>query len=104
MAGRGLRRCRFFPGVPTLVEAGYKDMVIDEAIGLLVPPKTPPSIIQNLHDAMTKALATPEALTALNTLGMEATPSTGAEFSAKLKAEHELWGRFVRQIGFKQDS
>jgi tripartite-type tricarboxylate transporter receptor subunit TctC len=104
LATMGARRSRFFPNVPTLVEAGYKDMVIDEAIGLLVPPKTPAPVIQNLHDAMVKALATPEALTALNTLGMEATPSTGAEFSAKLKAEHELWGRFVKQIGFKQDS
>ena len=104
LATMGAKRSRFLPDAPTLVEAGYKDMVIDEAISLYVPARTPAAQVQRLHAAMVKALATPEAATTLNTLGMEATPSGQAEFAAKLKAEHEQWGRFVRQIGFRQDS
>lgn len=104
LATMGSKRSRFLPTVPTLAESGFKDMVINEAISLYLPAKTPEAHVQRLHAAMLKGLASPEAATALNTLGMEATPSTQAEFVAKLKAEHEQWGRFVKEIGFKHDS
>lgn len=104
LATMGSKRSRFLPNAPTLVESGYKDMVINEAISLYLPAKTPDAQIKRLHTAMVQALATPEAMTALNTLGMEATPSNQSEFAAKLKAEYEQWGRFVKQLGFKQDS
>jgi tripartite-type tricarboxylate transporter receptor subunit TctC len=100
----GAKRSRFLPSVPTFVESGFKDMLIDEAISLYLPSRTPEPIVQRLHTAMIAALSTAEASATLNTLGLEASPSTPAEFAAKLKVEHELWGRFVKQIGFKQDS
>lgn len=104
LATMGSKRSRFLPNAPTLVESGYKDMVINEAISLYLPARTPDAQVQRLHAAMVNALATPEAATTLNTLGMEATPSSQAEFAAMLKAEYEQWGRFVKQIGFQQNS
>ncbi len=104
LGSMGAKRSRFLPTVPTFVEAGYKEMVIDEAISMYVPARTPESVIQQLNASMLKALATPEAVTALNTLGLEATPSGQAELATKLKLEYEQWGRFVKQNGFKQDS
>lgn len=104
LATMGSKRSRFLPNAPTLVEAGYKDMVINEAISLYLPARTPADQVRRLHAAMVKALATPEAVTTLNTLGMEATPSNQAEFNMMLKAEFEQWGRFVKQIGFQQSS
>lgn len=104
LATMGSRRSRFLPNAPTLVESGYKDLVMNEAISLYLPARSTESQVKALHAAMVKALATPEATAALNVLGMEATPSGQAEFIAKMKAEHEQWGRFVKEIGFKQDS
>lgn len=104
IATMGAKRSRFLPNVPTLQEAGFKDMVINEAISMYLPAKTPQEQVARLNSAMVKALATPEALATLNTLGMEATPSGQAEFAALLKQEHAEWGRFVKQIGFKQDT
>jgi tripartite-type tricarboxylate transporter receptor subunit TctC len=100
----GARRSRFLPEVPTFLESGYKDMVIDEAISLYLPARTPQDTVQRLHAAMVKALSTPEAAKTLTTLGLEATPSSQAEMATKIKNEYEQWGRFVKEIGFKQDS
>jgi tripartite-type tricarboxylate transporter receptor subunit TctC len=104
LATMGAKRSRFLPSVPTLAEAGFKDMVINEAISLYVPARTAQEQINQLHASMVKALAMPESQMTLNTLGMEATPTGQAEFAAKLKQEHQEWGRFVKQIGFRQDS
>jgi tripartite-type tricarboxylate transporter receptor subunit TctC len=104
LATMGAKRSRFLPDVPTLVEAGYKDMVINEAISLYFPARTSEEHVKRLHAAMVQALSTPEASTTLTTLGMEPTPSTGAELANKLKGEIDQWGRFVKQIGFKQDT
>lgn len=104
LATMGSERSRFLPKVPTLAESGFKDMVINEAISLYLPANTPDAIVQNLHENMVKALASPEAAKTLETLGMEATPSNRAEFQDKLNTEYKQWGEFVRQIGFKQNS
>lgn len=100
----GARRSRFLPDVPTFVEAGYKDMVIDEAISLYCPARTPADTVQRLHSAMVKALSTPEAVKAMSTFGLEVTTSSQSEMANKIKTEYEQWGRFVKEIGFKQDS
>lgn len=104
LATMGSKRSRFLPQVPTLDEAGYKELVIDEAISMYLPARTPETQVNQLHSAMVKALATPEAIASLSTLGMEPTPSDQATFNAKLRTEYEVWGKFVKQIGFKQDS
>jgi len=104
LGAMGAKRSRFFPNAPTFVESGYKDMVIDESISLYLPARTPKPVIERLQASMTQALQTPQALATLSTLGLEATPSSPAEFSVKLKQEYEDWGRFVRSIGFKRDS
>lgn len=104
LATMGSKRSKFLPHLPTLAEAGYKEMVIDETIGLYLPARTPQDCVQRLHDAMVKALASPEAQAALTTLGMEATPSDAADVLTRLKTESEEWGNFVRKIGFKQDA
>lgn len=104
LATMGSKRSRFLPQVPTLAESGYKELVIDEAISMYLPARTPEAQVNLLHDSMVKALASAEAAASLNTLGMEATPSDPAAFNNKLRTEYEVWGKFVKQIGFKQDS
>jgi tripartite-type tricarboxylate transporter receptor subunit TctC len=104
LATMGSKRSRFLPNVPTLAESGFKDMVISETIGLYLPARTPDAQVQSLHAAMVKALASPEAVATLNTLGMERTPSSQAELRTLLKTEYEHWGPFIKQIGYQQSS
>lgn len=104
LATMGTTRSRFLPDVPTLVEAGFPQMVIFESFGLYVPMRTPADQTVRLHDALVNALNASETKATLTTLGMEAKPSTAAELETLRKTESDQWGKFVRQIEFKQDT
>jgi hypothetical protein len=47
--------------VPTLVESGYPDFVIDAWAGVVAPTGTPPSIIDKLNASINAGLKTPAA-------------------------------------------
>jgi tripartite-type tricarboxylate transporter receptor subunit TctC len=49
------------PDVPTLVEIGYPDFVIDAWAGVVAPTGTPPSIIDKLNASISAGLKTPAA-------------------------------------------
>ncbi|HSV84007.1 MAG TPA: tripartite tricarboxylate transporter substrate-binding protein [Ramlibacter sp.] len=104
LATMGSQRSRFLPEVPTLAELGYKNLVVNETVGMYLPARTPQEHVQRLHAAMVKALNARETTAALATLGMEATPSTPAELSSRMKTELGQWGAVVKTSGFKQDS
>jgi tripartite-type tricarboxylate transporter receptor subunit TctC len=100
----GARRSKFLPNVPTLVEQGYKDMIVNETVSLYLPAGATEQQVQRLHAAMVKVLASPDATALLTTTGVEATPSTGAQVTEQLKVELQQWGRLVKQIGFRQET
>ena len=52
IAQTGEQRAKSLPDVPTLVEGGYKEMVLESWFGLFAPPKTPPEFIKALNGAM----------------------------------------------------
>jgi tripartite-type tricarboxylate transporter receptor subunit TctC len=52
----GAKRSAALPDVPTLVEAGYKDMVMDSWFGIFAPQGTPTDTIKALNAATGKAL------------------------------------------------
>lgn len=104
LATLGAKRSKFLPQVPTLVEQGYKDLVVNETVSLYLPAGAMEQKTQSLHAAMVKALATPEAAALLATTGVEATTSTGPQAAEQLRAEYQQWGRLVKQIGFRQET
>ena len=46
------KRSPSMPDVPTFVESGVKDFVIDDWVGLLAPAKTPKPIVTKLNQAL----------------------------------------------------
>lgn len=57
LATTGAKRIAELPGVPTTIEAGYKDSDFDFWVGLLVPKATPRDIVEKLHAATAKIAA-----------------------------------------------
>src|SRR5215471_15642827 len=57
LAVTSAKRTEALPDVPTMVEAGYKDLVVSNYFGLIAPPNTPPAIAEKLRDEVSKALA-----------------------------------------------
>src|SRR5579862_1867290 len=53
------------PDVPTLVESGYPDFVIDAWTGVVAPAGTPPAVVEKLNGAISAGLRTAAAQASL---------------------------------------
>jgi len=104
LATSGTARSRFTPNIPTFVEQGFRELVLDEWFGFFVPGKTPMDIVNRLNAAIRAALAMPDVVAGLGQMGLVATPSSPADLAALLKRDTERWGPLVKTIGFTADS
>ncbi|MNT14301.1 Tripartite tricarboxylate transporter family receptor [compost metagenome] len=104
LATSGATRNKLVPGVSTLVEQGFKDMVYGEWFGFFLPGKAPADLVQKANTAIRAALADKEVIAGLAAMGLEARSSTPAELAALLKADGEKWGPIVKAIGFTAES
>jgi len=95
-------RLNEFPDVPTVGEtvAGFE---ATGWCGLVAPAKTPPSIIERLHDVANAGLADAAMQRRYAELGVEAFPLSRAAFGAFIAAETEKWGKVVRAAGLKPE-
>jgi len=58
---------------------------------------------QRLNTALVRALRLAEVRQKFGTYGMDPTPGTPQQFDAFLRAEHERYGRVVRDAGIKAE-
>ena len=70
--------------------------------GLLVPAGTPRAIVERLHAATLEVLKSTEVKQRYRAQGMDVTPSSAAEFAAKIKSETDKWVRVVRAANIPQ--
>jgi tripartite-type tricarboxylate transporter receptor subunit TctC len=104
LATSGPTRNRFAPTVPTFAEQGFADMVYDEWFGFFAPAKTPTEVVARLSAGIGTALAAPEVVESLATMGLEPAPSTPAALAALLAKDTARWGPIVKAIGFTAES
>jgi tripartite-type tricarboxylate transporter receptor subunit TctC len=93
------QRTPALPDVPTFAELGYPDFNVSQWYGLVAPPNTPPEIVGRIRSEVVKALASPEIVARLKTLGTEAVGSTPEEFKQILEAEVARWSLVIRESG-----
>jgi tripartite-type tricarboxylate transporter receptor subunit TctC len=103
LAVTGSQRAEAVPDVPTVAEAGVPGYAATNWYGLLAPPKTPKPVIDRINREMTAALKAPEVSDGLKARGIDATPSSPAEFAAFIRAEDRKWTPIISQAGIKPD-
>ena len=99
LAVTGAKRWAELPEVPTLAEAGVPGYEATLWLGLVGPAALPPEIVQRLHAETARALQDPELQQQFRSAGVEAAAMAPREFDAFIRAEHEKWGRVVRETG-----
>ena len=100
LATTGLKRSRFLPDVPTMVEHGYGDLVSEPWLGLFMPANTPKSIISRTSALVNEALKQPSVRDSYAKQGIEPIQSTPENTVALLKADLNRWGNIVKSSGF----
>jgi tripartite-type tricarboxylate transporter receptor subunit TctC len=87
--------------VPSVVDAGFPQLVIQEWIGWVVKSGTPDAVIAQLNEATNKALAKPSVREALAKIAAEPAGGSPAEFGTFVKSEIAHWGKVVKDAGIK---
>ena len=87
--------------VPTVAEAGFPGLIIQDFMGVLVRRETPDAVVAQLNTAMNKALATPNVRTALNKMAADPGGGSPEEFGALVRSQMTYWGKVVNDAGIK---
>jgi tripartite-type tricarboxylate transporter receptor subunit TctC len=95
----GSTRSPVLPDVPTIAEAGVAGYESILRYGVLVPTGTPPSIVETLQAAITKAIADPEVRRRLIDAGATPVSTTSAQYDAIRSAELTKWAQIVKASG-----
>jgi tripartite-type tricarboxylate transporter receptor subunit TctC len=95
------KRSSILPDVPTNDEAGVPNSDYTFWNGILIHSKTPPEIVQRLHEETMKVLAMPAVADKLKPQGLEPLPLKPAEFDALIAREVETNKQIVKAAGLK---
>lgn len=104
LAVTGTHRAKAIPDIPTVAEAGVPGYAATNWYGLLAPAKTPKAVIDRLNKEMVAALTAPEVAEALKSRGIDAAPSSPAQFAAFIRAENFKWSPIIKQSGIKGEA
>ena len=101
LAVSSTQRAPNLPDVPTTVEAGFPNSEYNFWFGVFAPAKTPPAIIQRLHQEIAKALQDPGVKEKLAKLAVQPMPMTPAQFNDYVRKELEQNAALVKAAGIK---
>lgn len=91
------------PDVPTMMEAGVKDVEMSAWYGIYMPASTPKAVIERVNAEVNKVIAMPETQTRLSSIGADLTPMTPAQFKTFHDAENQRYGDLIRKKNIKLD-
>ena len=90
-----------FPTVPTLVELGYRDMVVTSPYGLVAPAGLDPAIQRTLHDVFKEALYDPLHVEALRRLDQPLEYLSSEDYGRNIQETIEMEARRVERLGLR---
>ncbi len=105
LAVTGKQRSRYAPNVPTYVEQGFPELDMEEWFGFFMPARTPPAIAARMNEALRQLIPAKDVADFAAPLGLLPTASSSTDdFARTVKADSDLWGGYVRRIGFTAES
>jgi tripartite-type tricarboxylate transporter receptor subunit TctC len=103
LAVTGPSRMAQLPDVPTVTEAGLKDIDVSAWYGVIAPAGTPPAIVAKLHDAFGKVLARAEVRERFLATGTEPYVTSPKEFADLIRSDGARWAAVIRKANVKAE-
>jgi tripartite-type tricarboxylate transporter receptor subunit TctC len=97
------RRSPVMPDVPTMAEAGLKDVDVAIWLGLFAPAGTPPEIVARLNAEVNKVLQLPDVREKLGGQAIAPAGGTAEAFAAFVRDDYARWGRIVKDGNIKAE-
>jgi tripartite-type tricarboxylate transporter receptor subunit TctC len=96
-------RAPSLPEVPTYEEAGIKDLVLTQWLGVFVPAATPAPIVERLNGEIGKALSDADLRKNLQDSAQEPIGGTAEQFAALVREDYAKLGRLVKDLNIKAE-
>jgi tripartite-type tricarboxylate transporter receptor subunit TctC len=103
LASGGAQRSPVTPQVPSLAEAGVRDIDVDIWYALLGPAGLPREVVALLNAELVAILAEAETRAGLLKQGLSPQTGTPAELAKLIETDLERWGRVVREARISVD-
>src|SRR4051794_30086086 len=87
--------------VPSVVEAGFPDLVVADWIGFAGKRGTPADVTSQLNTAINKVLAEPKTRTLLEKMGAVPVGGTAAEFGDGVRTDVAHWAKVIKDADIK---
>ena len=95
------QRLAALPDIPTAVEGGFKDVVVEQWWGLVAPAKTPAPIAEKLKAEFAAALAHPSSRERMGALAIEPANMTPDQLGAFMSREIRRWNKVAKDANIK---
>jgi tripartite-type tricarboxylate transporter receptor subunit TctC len=101
LAVTGETRWHDLPAVPTMLDAGYQDFILDNYVALSAPAKTPTEVVKSLEKATLAALNNPTLKDRLLKSGFKVEARDGAAHMARIRREVPMYKQIISKAGIK---
>jgi len=96
-------RSAALPDVPTYEESGYKGLVIEQWLGVMVPAGTASEIVSRLNAEINKALADPVLRERYFQAALEPVGGTVEQFGALVREDFDKYARLVKDLNIRAE-
>ena len=87
------------PKVPTMAEAGFKDVQVVSFAAVFAPAKTDPAVVDRLNKEINKILERPQTKEYIHKMGATPLVMTPGELRTFVSSEIARWGKLVEIAG-----
>jgi tripartite-type tricarboxylate transporter receptor subunit TctC len=103
LAVMSAQRAQALQDVPTIVESGFPDMIVEAWTGVMVPAKTPQAVIAKFNGEANKVLALQDLKSAAARIDVTLVGGTPETLDALVKKEIKQWTEVVRRANIKPE-
>lgn len=86
-----------------MADQGYKDFVLGNWVGIVMPTGTPKPIIDKMYTEVARLMRLPDVAEKVAQQGFDPAVSTPAEFSSRIKNEIARFAKAVKESGARVD-
>jgi tripartite-type tricarboxylate transporter receptor subunit TctC len=103
LATSGAQRSSYLPDVATLVEQGYRDLVVREWFAFFMAGRTSAAAVEATSHTLRTAIARPEVASAFAVAGMLPGASTPMALAERIAQEQRYWEPVIRTTGIRAE-
>lgn len=92
-------RSSAIPDVPTFVEAGFKDLVVVQWLGMFAPAGTPAPVVERMNAAVRKALGTQAVRERFAKASLDPAPGTPGDLGRTMRQTHDGNASLFKRLG-----